>query len=145
MQQIKPSCLLLLLDSKRTRGIVNRRHLRRRRQRTAQTQIPHTLLIHGGKILRDSNGHLAILLREAIRELNLVIVVDRVQVANGVALQPDAVVVTRVLGQGVIAVGGRGTVEADVDGGAGGDGRVIRDALVDVDAGVVALAPGCYA
>lgn len=73
------------------------------------------------------------------------IVVDRVQVANGVVVQPDAVVVTRVLGQGVLAVGGRDTVEADVDGGAGGDGGVVGDALVDVDAGVVALAPGCYA
>ena len=145
MQQIKPNCLLLLLDSKRTRRIVNSGHLRRRRQRSAQTQIPHTLVIHSGQILGDGNGHLAVLLREAIRELDLVIVVDRVQVTNGVVVQPDAVVVTRVLGQRVFAVGGRGAVEADVNGGAGGDGGVVRHALVDVDAGVVALAPGCYA
>jgi len=145
MQQTKSSRLLLLLDSKRTRRIVNSGHLRRRRQRATQTQIPHAVVAHSGQILGDGDGHLAILLREAIRELNLVIVVDHVQVANGIVVQPDAVVLTRVLGQGVLAVGGRGTVEADVDGGAGGDGRVIRDALVDVDAGVVALAPSCYA
>lgn len=70
---------------------------------------------------------------------------NRVEVANRVVVQPDAVVVTRVLGQGVRAAGGRGAVEADVDGGAGGDGGVVGDALVDIDAGVVALAPGCKA
>jgi len=138
----KPSCLLLLLNSKRTRRIVNSGHLRRRRQRTTQTQIPHTVVLHSGQILGDGDGHLAILLREAICELDLVVEVDRVQVANGVVVQPNAVIVTRVLGQRVLAVGGWGTVEADVDDGAGGDGGIVRDALVDVDAGVVALAPG---
>ena len=50
----------------------------------------------------------------------------------------------RVLGKRVAAVLGWVAVEDDVDSVAGDEGGALRDALDDVDAVVVALAPGYF-
>lgn len=94
------------------------------------------------QILGDGDVDHAVLLGEAVLELDLLVVVDGVEPADRVVVKPDTVVVPGILGQGVSTVGGRSPVEAQVNGGSGGDGRVVGDALEDVDTGVVSLAPG---
>lgn len=62
---------------------------------------------------------------------------------HGVVIQPHAIVFARVLVQWVRTVCGRLAVEANVDGLARYHCRVVWDALVDVDTGVVTLSPCC--
>lgn len=129
-------------NRKRTRRVVDGRHLRSRRQRSVQSQVPHRVVLNGGQILGDGDVDHAVLLGEAVLELDLLVVIDGVEPADPVVVEPDTAVVPGKLGQRVSTVRGRSAIEAQVDGGSGGDRRVVGDALEDVDAGVVSLAPG---
>lgn len=122
----------------RTKG---RAYLRSCRQRSSQPQIPNSPILNLGQVLRNFNRHRTHRLGNIASNLDLRIEVDGVQVAHGVVVQEDCVVAAGVLGQGVCAVRCRGTVEAEVDGLSGCHGRVVGDALVDVDARVVTFAP----
>lgn len=116
-------------------------YLRSRRQRSPQPQVPNSPILNLGQILRNLNCHRTHRLRNISSNLDLRIEVDGVQVAHGVVVQEDRVVAAGVLGQRVCAVRCRGTVEAEVDGLSGCYGRVVGDALVDVDTGVIAFTP----
>lgn len=76
-------------------------------------------------------------------DLDLLVEVDGVPVTDGVVVQPHAVLVTGVLVQRIGTVGCGLAVEAQVDRLASSNGRVIRNTLVDVHAGVITLTP-CY-
>lgn len=69
---------------------------------------------------------------------------DHVEVPDRVVVQPDGIGASRVLGQAIVAESGAGPVELQRDLGSRGNGRVLRDSLEDVDAGVVTLAPGFH-
>lgn len=116
-------------------------HLRRIGKHGIQTQVPVRVILNLRQSGRNSNSHVLCSTRDTVDNLGLGIVAQIAQVAVGVVVQPDAVVAGGVLVEdGVAAVAV--PVEGDLDGGAGGQGGVLGDALVDVDAGVVALAPG---
>lgn len=131
----------LVLDA--TRTLYSKTNLRRRRQHSPHPQIPNRAILNLGQILRNFHINNTHRLRDPIHDLDLLVKVDGVQVAHGIVVQPDAVVVAGVFVQWVWAVGRRLAVEAEVDCLAGCYGGVVGDALVDVDAGVVALAPCC--
>lgn len=76
-------------------------------------------------------------------DLDLLVKVDGIQVTDGVVVQPHAVLVTGVLVQRIGTVRCGLAVEAQVDRLASSHGRVIGNALVDIHAGVITLAP-CY-
>lgn len=65
---------------------------------------------------------------------------DSVKVSNRVVVEIDRITRSLILGQRLAVLGV--AVELDVDLSAGSDGRVVGDALEDVDTVVVALAPG---
>lgn len=65
---------------------------------------------------------------------------DDIEVPHGVIVQPDTVLIRRVLGR-FRAVRRWLAVKPKLDGVARSHGRIFRNALVDIDAGVVALAP----
>lgn len=114
---------------------------RSRRQRSSQPQIPNSPILNLGQVLGNLNRHRTHRFGNIASNLDLRIEMDGVQVAHGVVVQEDRVVAAGVLGQRVCAVRCRGTVEAEVDGLSGFHGRVVGDALVDVDAGVIAFTP----
>lgn len=107
-----------------------------------ESEIPYVLVVH----LWEVRGNLDIdsFCRggDVVGNLNLFVEFDGIEVANGVIVQPNAVLSSRVLGQRVAAVSSWLPVEAQVNGLALGHGGVIGDALVDVQTGVVTLAPG---
>lgn len=99
-------------DGKRSRRVINSRHLWSTRQRSTQTQIPDTIVVDGRQILGDRDGDLAIFLGESVLELDFLVVVDDVHAANRVIIEPNIVVVTGILCQRVLAVSGGRPVEA---------------------------------
>ena len=116
-------------------------YLRRSAQRGIQAQIPNGLIINSRQIRRNGDGHRTIRLGDIALDLDPVVPVDGVAVAREIVVQPHGVGVTLVLGQGVLAVGGRRPVELDVNLGPRADGGVVGDALEDIDTGVVPLSP----
>lgn len=111
------------------------------RQVRVHPQIPDGVVLDGGHVLGDGDGDGAVRLADAGLQLERLVKGDGVQLAHGVVVQPDAVGARLVLVQGVGAVSCRGTVEPQINLVAGGYGRVVGDALIDVDAGVVTLSP----
>lgn len=65
---------------------------------------------------------------------------DSVKVSDRVVVEIDRIIRSLILGQRLAVLGV--AVELDVNLSAGSDGRVVGDALEDVDTVVVALAPG---
>lgn len=79
----------------------------------------------------------------AVDDLDFLVKGDGVKVAHRVVIEPHAVLVGRVFRQRVRAVSRWLAIEAQVDRLAGYHGRVVGDALEDIDAGVVTFAPCC--
>lgn len=109
-------------DSKGTGGIVDRWHLRGCRERTTETQVPHRVVVHSWQIFGDGDSDRAVLLGESVLELDLLVIVDGVEIAHRVVVQPDTVVAAGILGQRIGTVAGGCSVETQVNGGTGGDG-----------------------
>lgn len=119
-------------------------NLRRSGQRGANSQIPNRPVLDLGQILWDLDINDTHRLGNSISNLDLLIKMDGIEVANGVVVQPHAVIVARVFVQRVRAVRCWLAIEAQVNGLTSCHSRVVGDALVDVDAGVVTLAPCCF-
>lgn len=123
--------------------MVQQSYLGRSRERSLESQVPNRAILHLGQIFWDLHIHRARLLINPIDNLAGIIELDRVQVSHWAVVQPDTVLIRRVLGQRIGAVRGWLAVEAEMDSIAGCDCGVVGDALVDVDTGVVTLSP-CY-
>ena len=121
-------------NSKGAGGIVDRWHLRRCREGATETQVPHRVVVHSWQIFGDGDSDRAVLLGESVLELDLLVIVDGVEIAHRVVVQPDTVLAAGILGQRIGTVAGGCSVETQVNGGTGGDGRVVGNALEDVDA-----------
>lgn len=117
-------------------------YLRRSGQAAVHPQIPDGLIVDSGQVLGDGDGHGTVLLGNVALDLDALVEFEVVQVARGVVVQPHGVGFTGVLGQRIVAVGGGRAVELQVNLGTGADGGVVGDALEDIDAGVITLAPG---
>lgn len=96
-----------------------------------------------GKVGRDLDVNRTASSVDSLSDLHGGRVVDGIEIADRVVVQPHAVSVLagRVLGQGVGAVSGRGTVEAELDGLARHKRGVVRDTLEHIQASVVTLSP----
>lgn len=118
-------------------------HLGRINKNSINTEIPVRIILNLGQIRRDSHSDVVRSTRDVVRDLRVGIIAQIAQVAGRVVVQPDAVVAGELVEAAVGAALGV-AVEGELHGGSGGQGGVLGDALVDVDAGVVALAPGCW-
>lgn len=118
-------------------------YLRRCRQRSTNPQVPNRSIRDLGQILGNLDFDSTDRLRDPVDDLDLLVKGYGVEVAHGVAIQPHAIVITRILVQWVRTVCSGLTVEAKVNSLTSYHCRVVRDALVDVDTGVVTLAPCC--
>lgn len=117
-------------------------HLRSRTQRSIQSHVPHRVIVNLGQIGGDLHRDFARGGRNLVDDLHSCVEIDRVGNALRVVPQPDRVVTGRIFGERVSAVRGRFAIPTQLDFLAGAQGRILGDALVYVDAGIVALAPG---
>lgn len=120
-----------------------RTYLRSGRKRSVDSQVPDRAILDMGQIAGDFHIGDTSRLGNPTGDLDPLVEVDGVPVTDGVVVQPHAVLVTGVLVQRIGAVRCGLAVESQVDCLASSHGRVIGNALVDVHAGVITLAP-CY-
>ena len=117
-------------------------YLWRSLQNGVKSQIPNILVIDLGDVCRNLDIDSIGCTRDVVCNLDLLVVLEVVAVADRVVIQPNTVLSSRVFGQWVTAVDSRFTIEAKVNGLTLSHSRVLGDALIDIHAGVIPLSPG---